>query len=145
VVGTIEDDIKHMVPAADGGWCYAEVIPNGLGNGWANGDCFVAFLITNPDPSLIQHDGSYSRLKVAYGCYQGQIRRATQALTTTIMDPQGKQDSRTSPTSSTACPATSPAGAAGSPPSRWAACPPVRRRSPPPRSPPAACTSASTC
>jgi hypothetical protein len=92
VVGTIEDDLKHMVPAADGGWFYAEVIPNGLGNGWANGDCFLAFLITNPDPSLIQHDGSYSRLKVAYGCYQGQIQRVTQALTTSINDPQGMQD-----------------------------------------------------
>ncbi len=92
VVGTIEDDLKHMVPAADGGWFYAEVLPNGLGNGWANGDCFVAFLITNPDPSMIQHDGSYSRLKVAYGCYQGKIQRASQALTTTIQDPQGRQD-----------------------------------------------------
>lgn len=91
VVGTIEDDLKHMVPAADGGWLYAEV-DNGVPPGFANGDCFLAFLITNPDPSMIQHDGSYSRLKVAYGCYQGRIQRVTQALTTTIQDPQGKQD-----------------------------------------------------
>ena len=91
VVGTIEDDLKHMVPAADGGWFYAEVL-SGAGAGWANGDCVVAFLITNPDPSMIQHDGSYSRLKVAYGCYQGKIQRVAQALTTTIQDPQGQQD-----------------------------------------------------
>jgi prepilin-type N-terminal cleavage/methylation domain-containing protein len=91
VVGTIEDDIKHMVPAADGGWLYAEVV-NGAGSGWANGDCILAFLITNPDSSLIQHDGSFSRLKVAYGCYQGRIQRATAPLVTTIQDPQGIQD-----------------------------------------------------
>ena len=92
VVGTIEDDLKHMVPAADGGWCYAEVVSGAIGNGWSNGDCLVAFLITNPDPSLIQHDGSYSRLKVAYGCFQGQIRRVTTPLLTSPTDPQGKQD-----------------------------------------------------
>jgi prepilin-type N-terminal cleavage/methylation domain-containing protein len=91
VVGTIEDDLKHMVPAADGGWCYAEVV-TGAGTGWANGDCIIAFLVTNPDPSMIQHDGSYSRLKVAYGCYQGKIQRVAQALTTTPQDPQGQQD-----------------------------------------------------
>ena len=96
VVGTIEDDLKHMIPSADGGWFYAEVMSGvGMASGnpaIANGDCIVAFLIANPDPSAIQHDGTASRLKVAYGCYNQQILRWSLPLVTSQTDPQGKQD-----------------------------------------------------
>jgi prepilin-type N-terminal cleavage/methylation domain-containing protein len=96
VVGTIEDDLKHMIPAADGGWFYAEVMSGaGMAAGnpaVANGDCIMAFLVANPDPSAIQHDGTASRLMVGYGCYNQQILRWTEQFVTSQTDPQGKQD-----------------------------------------------------
>ncbi len=90
VVGSLEDDLKHLVPAADGGWLFSSVLGNGTGN------CLIAFVIANPDPSLILSDGSNSRLLVAYWVDpQDQLRRASSPLVITSVDPTGSNSKST--------------------------------------------------
>jgi type II secretory pathway pseudopilin PulG len=85
VIGTIEDDLKHLVPSADGGWLYSSVLRNGTGN------CMIAFAIANPDPTQIGSDGSNSRLLVMYWVdAQDQLRRGMSPLVINNGDPTGQ-------------------------------------------------------
>jgi hypothetical protein len=68
-LGTLDDDLKRMVPARDGGFFYAAMYPNDTAATPPrppNGNCVVAFTINQPTIEAVSSNGSPARLVVAY-------------------------------------------------------------------------------
>ncbi|MBA3710385.1 MAG: prepilin-type N-terminal cleavage/methylation domain-containing protein [Planctomycetes bacterium] len=70
VLGTLDNDLKHVVPPRDGGF-FATRLTDAIGGGtWTTGsprgNCAVAFKIENPDRAQIDRIGKFARLIVVY-------------------------------------------------------------------------------
>jgi hypothetical protein len=62
-LGAIDDDLKRMVPARDGGFFLAQLHPDGAA---ANGNCVVAFMISQAQATAVGQRGQSARRLVLY-------------------------------------------------------------------------------
>jgi hypothetical protein len=62
-LGTLDDDLRRMVPARDGGFFLAQLHPDG---GSPNGNCVVAFVISQPESTAVGKQGEAARQLVMY-------------------------------------------------------------------------------
>jgi hypothetical protein len=69
-LGTLDGDLKHLVPARDGGFFFAQLTDTVAGNTAAaaskRGNCAVGFKIENPDRGQIESTGKNARMIVLY-------------------------------------------------------------------------------
>lgn len=78
VVATLDDDLKRIIPAADGGFFYCGYhAPGGIEPA---GNTILAFTIKNPDPGAVDAEGKGAHQLVAWWCSaDGQLYRAVTA------------------------------------------------------------------
>jgi len=82
VLGRIEDDLKYLLPESQGGWIGSLVQNDGTGN------CRLAFVITEPDRSVITDAGVGSRRLVIWEARNDNLYRAELPFESGIEDTQ---------------------------------------------------------
>jgi type II secretory pathway component PulJ len=81
VIGSIDDDLKRILPATDGGFVFSDCPPSD-----DTGNTVIAFAIANPNQIDIGPKGEKAHLMVAYWVFNDDLYRTTIPMTDTAAD-----------------------------------------------------------